>query len=648
MFWKKDKEASQGAKGNAAVSFTPRRAASDIRSNVEIDQSISPDESAPVDALGKPVDKVFGKAININTVEDFSALPLPFEALIDNVQLGESLSFNVRPVLFGGPRGSGAARAAVLVNESYANSDEVAELLAILSDTKKWGAAWQMWSHASRIVMPDHLLLALGRGEINKDGLSNKRKIVTDQKKHSFFVAFKDIVEWGVRENASDLHFNLDFQKDYSQVMVHINGRYVAPARFRIATRTLLQILNVAWMSGSGGNGAYFDTRIEQQCRINLDIDGREIMLRWASVSAEYPGPSVTMRIVKLSTEGQIPTLDSLSYLPDQVDTFYRAMNAEKGAILLVGVVGSGKSVTLAALMASLPKHRKKMGAEDPVEIIIPGMIQKSINRPLEGDTGKEFEAFAKTIKRSAVNDVLLGEIRDHSTGAFFVDGVLMGTSFYSTTHAPSALGAYDKLASDMVGVSRHFLATPGNIKLIAYQSLLPKLCDCAIPVENISKPGHVDYTKNGADYISRIEQLYRIDTGKVKIRNAMGCSKCRHESISELNGFSGRTLAAEMIEPDETLLTLVKQGDSIGMHRYIYQSGTATAFDDPMMTGKTAMDCAVYKMSQGIVDPREIEPRFHSFEREAILRRPARSLSKSVVAASPENPEVKANDNIQ
>jgi general secretion pathway protein E len=223
-----------------------------------------------------------------------------------------------------------------------------------------------------------------------------------------------------------------------------------------------------------------------------------------------------------------------------------------------------------------------------------------------------------------------------------------MGTSFYSTTHAPSALGAYDKLASDMVGVSRHFLATPGNIKLIAYQSLLPKLCDCAIPLESLSTPGHVDFSKNGSNYIARIEQLYRIDTGKIKIRNINGCSKCRHESISELNGFSGRTLAAEMIEPDETLLTLVKQGDSIGMHRYIYQSGTATAFDDPVMTGKTAMDCAVYKMSQGIVDPREIEPRFHSFEREAILRKPARSILKSVAPSVPVIQEVKVHDQAQ
>ncbi|UUZ66546.1 Flp pilus assembly complex ATPase component TadA (plasmid) [Polaromonas sp. P1-6] len=286
------------------------------------------------------------------------------------------------------------------------------------------------------------MLLALGRGDINKESLGNKRKITTDKKRHSFFMAFSDIVAFGVRENASDIHFNLDFQNSYSQVMFTINGRYVSIEKYRMATPTMLQILNVAWMAGAGGNGSYFDTRIEQQCRVNLDVEKQSIMLRWASVSCEYPGPSVTMRIVKLNQQGKIPSLEDLSYLPDQVATFERAMNSEKGAIIMVGVVGSGKSYTIASLMSRLPAHRKKMGAEDPVEIIIPGMLQKSINRALEGDTGKEFEAFGKTIKRSAMNDVLLGEIRDPSTGAFFVDVVLMGTSFYTTTHAPSALGA--------------------------------------------------------------------------------------------------------------------------------------------------------------------------------------------------------------
>ncbi|UUZ66545.1 hypothetical protein LP417_33885 (plasmid) [Polaromonas sp. P1-6] len=175
-----------------------------------------------------------------------------------------------------------------------------------------------------------------------------------------------------------------------------------------------------------------------------------------------------------------------------------------------------------------------------------------------------------------------------------------------------------------MVGVSRDFLATPGHIKLITYQALLPKLCSCALHLGRIAQHGHTEYTDKGAGYMKRIESLYDLDTEKLRIRNPEGCDICRHPTIPELNGFAGRTLAAEMVEPDEDLLTLVKQGDSIGMMHHMTDLRGNTRFDDPRMVGKTAMECAVYKMSQGLIDPRELEPRFHSFEREEMLRRPA------------------------
>lgn len=623
----------------AQAKFSPRKP---IRSFIEPDDRDNDEKDRQVQEVVEDADseirppskdlapRGLGNAITVNTIEEFSTLPLAFEALMD-VQLGDHLSFNIMPALFGGPRGASTSRTAILVNKTYANSDEAAEVLALLRDPQRIGAGITLWEHASRIILSDQLLLALTRGELNKEGLSNRRKIKTDKRRHSFFEAFNNIVTWGVREKASDIHYNLNFQGALSQVHFTINGRYVAPEAFQMPTQTLLQILNVAWMAGTGGNGPYFDTRIEQQCRINLEIDGQEIMLRWASASTEYPGPSVTTRIVKLSSNGKIPSLENLSYLPEHISTFQRAMNSEKGAIVLVGVVGSGKSLTLASLMSRIPQYRKKMGIEDPVEIIVPGMLQKSINRPLEGDTGREFDAIAKTVKRFAMNDILIGEIRDAPTGSLLVDVVLMGTSVYTTTHAPSALGGFDKLASDMVGISKDFLATPGNIKLITYQALLPKLCDCALPLQTITQRGDDEYREDGVAYMKRIDRLFDLDQTKLRIRNPMGCSKCRHPTIAELNGFTGVTLAAEMVEPDDMLLTLIKRGDSIGMRRHVSDMRGSTRFDDPKMVGKSAMECAVYKMSLGLLDPREIEPRFHSFEREEMIRSSNRAFNEHV-----------------
>lgn len=578
----------------------------------------------------------FGPKIEVTTIEEFSVLPLAFEELVNDLQLGSHLGFNIQPAIFGGPRSSGAARIALLVTSGYAMSDEVLEILSLLTDAKRWGGQFRLWEHAPRIVVSHGLMLALTRGEINKEGLGNRRSVSKDPKKHSFYLELERIVRWGIEQNASDIHYNLNFDSDYSQVRFTIHGRYVAPPEFRMATRTLFHTLSVAWMYGTGGNGPSYDTRIEQQCRVPLVIDEKPVMLRWASASTEAPGPSVTTRISR--SDINIGTLEDLTYLPEQVSTFNRAMNAEKGAIILVGVVNSGKTVTIATLMKSIPDYRKKMGIEDPVEIVVPGMLHKSINRPLEGDTGREFDPIAKTIKRFAINDILIGEVRDRPTGMLLVDVVLMGTSAYTTTHAPSALGAFDKLASDMVGVSKDFLSVPGNIKLLTYQALIPSLCSCALPLLDLARNASSEYCASGRGYINRINKLYDLDEAKLRIRNPAGCEKCRHKSLPQLNGFAGRALAAEMVEPDEVLLSMVKKGDSLGMRRHVADLRGGTRFDDPSMVGKSAMECAIYKASMGILDPREIEPRFHSFEREEMIRasslRYNEHVEKQVVAA--------------
>src|SRR3546814_8195009 len=76
------------------------------------------------------------------------------------------------------------------------------------------------------------------------------------------------MIEWGVRNGASDMHLNVRFDGPESEVRYTVCGRYVAPERFhRMPTTTLMDILAVAWMDIQGGNGAVFDPAIEQQGR---------------------------------------------------------------------------------------------------------------------------------------------------------------------------------------------------------------------------------------------------------------------------------------------------------------------------------------------------------------------------------------------
>src|SRR5699024_4521925 len=125
----------------------------------------------------------------------------------------------------------------------------------------------------------------------------------------------------------------------------------------------------------------------------------------------------------------------------------------------------------------------------DPVEYKIPNAIQNTVSRSLNDSQPFVYASKLMTVKRSAMTDVLLGEIRDTETGKAFMDLASSGINVYSTVHAPSATLVPDRLCSDFICVSRDFLLTPKILKLIVYQTLIARLCThCSLPVGTLLK----------------------------------------------------------------------------------------------------------------------------------------------------------------
>lgn len=500
---------------------------------------------------------------------------------------------------------------AIAAVEDYHDSEQVDELERMVLRRQ------YRLAEPSRLIVPATLLLALVRGQAAGTRTGPPRHSGADTRKSSMVDAFHDMVAWGVDHDASDMHLNVQTMAEESEVRFTVGGQYVAPARFaRMPTVTLMEILSVAWMDIQGGNGAVFDPAIEQQGRLHLQVRGRPVMLRWASLSADG-GVSVCLRILLLDRR-VCTSFHDLGYLPSQVAMMDRARCSEGGAIVLAGVVGSGKSTTIAAMMSMIPETRKVVTLEDPVEYLIPGALQNTVTRALDGERRDSFDAKLRTTKRSAMNDLLVGEIRDRETGRAFMDVAGSGTSLYTTVHAGAAMLIPDRLASDFIGVSRDFLATPGVLKLLVYQALLPLLCQhCALDAPE-EEAGQAAWQRCR----QRIASLYEVDISGLRVRNPRGCAMCSTHHLPELNGFVGRTVVAEMIEPgvDDEFLLCVRRGDNIEQRRRLSRQRRA-AYDDPDMSGKTAMDCAVYKAVHGLVDPRDIEARFKSFDTVALER---------------------------
>ncbi|MBP6020188.1 MAG: Flp pilus assembly complex ATPase component TadA [Burkholderiaceae bacterium] len=465
----------------------------------------------------------------------------------------------------------------------------------------------------ARYILAAPLLLAIGRRQLL---LSSGLATAVGAVEHSTTAladAFQDLVEWGVRHHASDLHINLLQGEAVSEVRYTVAGRYVAPECFRgMPTSMLSDMLAVAWMDIRGGNGAVFDPLSEQQGSIVKTVSGQRVMLRWASLAAER-GPSVCLRLLVRATDAMAPDLQELGYLPDQVRQIQRSLMAEGGAVVFAGTVGSGKSTTLASLISRLPDDRKVITVEDPVEYLIPGAIQNTVARALDVDAHDHYAAKLRALKRSAMSDVLLGEIRDAETGLAFMDLAGSGVSIYSTVHAPSAALVAERLASDFIGVSRDFLATPGMLKLLVYQALLPVLClNCALPADSLLEGAGRGQWQASLDTITAV---YGDISSGLKVRNPEGCSACREAQLMSLAGYAGRTVAAEILEPalrPGYLHSVQTRCLQYWLENEQEQSLSPMAMEN---TRRSAMDSAMIKAFQGLIDPRDIESRFQSFQ---------------------------------
>lgn len=485
-----------------------------------------------------------------------------------------------------------------------------------------------------RYVLAAPLLLAIARNQIGRHVPGQPRTLVHQHSRTALAQAFQDMVEWGVRHSASDLHINIRQGEADSEVKYTISGRYVAPERFyRMPTSMLVDMLSVAWMDIRGGNGAVFDPGAEQQGSLLKEIDGRPVLLRWASLSAD-PGPSVCVRLLEREAGSIGLTLEQLGYLPRQIQAIEQAMQTEGGAIVFAGAVGSGKSTTLASLISRLAEDRKVVTLEDPVEYLIPRAIQNTVVRDF---AAREYDAFGvklRALKRSAMNDVLLGEIRDKETGGAFMDLAGSGVNVYTTTHALSAALVTDRLASDFIGMSRDFLATPGVLKLLVYQVLLPRLCQCcSLPVAalwegKLLPPGGWRTAGQWRYWAQRTAQRFGGDIAALRMRNPSGCSVCLDSQLAVLAGYQGRTVVAEYIEPAiiPGFLESVRSNDSLAYWRAMSQ-------DDPDTGMTSALACAVQKALRGELDLRDVEQRFGFFDMRDSPRSPRAVFARRVSA---------------
>ena len=233
------------------------------------------------------------------------------------------------------------------------------------------------------------------------------------------------------------------------------------------------------------------------------------------------------------------------------------------GLCVFTGPTGAGKTTTIYTILNEIHRrypYKSIQTLEDPVEQNLQGIEQTQISNgeDLAHNNGLDFESGIRSMMRTDVDLILVGEIRDSRTAKQAMRAGLTGHGVLTTLHTVDALGVIDRLAD--LGIEKTQLAS--WLRFISAQRLVAKVCrHCSQEVEASSYYKHLKHQLDAAQ--------------KVKVANPDGCAYCR-------GGYHGRCLIMEVIPMDSTLRKLINDGASTyELRTYLKQDDNYLLLED-------------------------------------------------------------------
>ncbi|MEO0662728.1 MAG: ATPase, T2SS/T4P/T4SS family, partial [Planctomycetota bacterium] len=276
------------------------------------------------------------------------------------------------------------------------------------------------------------------------------------------------ILHRAIKDRASDVHF--ETYEDQFRIRYRVDGSLyeVEAPPGHLALPLVSRIKVMADLDIT-------ETRVPQDGRIELVIDGRPVDLRVATLPGAS-GEGCVMRILDRSAV----SLDLAALgMEAQTESTLRALTKlPHGIVLVTGPTGSGKTTTLYAMLseANTP-DTKIITVEDPVEYDIAGIVQV----PIHEDIGVTYGAVLRSILRQDPDKILVGEIRDQDTGTTAVEASLTGHTVFATIHTNDAPSTVTRLVD--MGIEPFLIAA--TLECVVAQRLVRSICPhCKTPYE--------------------------------------------------------------------------------------------------------------------------------------------------------------------
>ena len=368
-----------------------------------------------------------------------------------------------------------------------------------------------------------------------------------------------------ITAGASDIHFE-PFERFY-RIRYRLDGVLMEVAqpplaiKDKVASRIkVISKLDIA------------EKRVPLDGRMKLVLSKSKAIDFRVSTLPTLFGEKIVMRI--LDSSGVKLGIEVLGYEPDQQQALLFAVGRPYGMILVTGPTGSGKTVSLYTCLSILNQPGVNIAtAEDPAEIMLPGVNQVNVNEK----AGLTFATALRAFLRQDPDVIMVGEIRDLETADIAIKAAQTGHLVLSTLHTNDAPSTLVRMLN--MGVAPFNIAS--SVNLITAQRLARKLCpQCKrpedIPPEALLRAGFLE------------EDL----DGSWQPFGPIGCDHCKG------TGYKGRTGVYEVMPiTDEMRQLIMRNGTSLDIAEQAQREGV-----------RNLRQSGLIKVKSGITSLEEIE----------------------------------------
>ena len=271
----------------------------------------------------------------------------------------------------------------------------------------------------------------------------------------------EDLLRWAEAAHASDVH--LQQNGNAVTLAFRLDGRITAAGELTgpIGERVLGRIKYLARLKT-------YQESLPQDGRIERGEAGTRCDIRVST----YPTVTGEKIVLRLFDTGEVRTLSQLGLPADTQVEVERFLAGQTGMMLLTGPAGSGKTTTIYACLRHVAAEggRHIITVEDPVEQVIPGLMQTEVNEA----AGLDFARAARHLLRQDPQVLVLGEIRDEETARLALRAALTGHQVISTLHAGSCQGVFDRLLL----LSHEPYVVFSAVELVLNQRLIRRYCE--------------------------------------------------------------------------------------------------------------------------------------------------------------------------